>query len=107
LCSAGAVLGVVLGALYMISLYRRVVFGKLNPDIHGLTDLSFREIFVFTPLLILVFLVGLYPNFILRDLEGTTNESLRILKARSLEMQSHIHDSGFSQVEDSMNLKQS
>ncbi len=76
ICTTGAVAGVVLGALYMISLYRRVVFGKYDTSIHGLTDLSLREIFVFFPLLILVFFIGLYPNYILKDLEQTTNFSL-------------------------------
>ncbi len=58
-----AVLGVVLGAMYMLSLYRRVVFGPFNEERNGdLTDLTLREKLIFAPLLILVFLIGLYPQ---------------------------------------------
>lgn len=108
-CSLGAVLGVVLGALYMISLYRRVVFGKLNTEIHNLSDLSAREIFVFTPLLLLVFLIGLYPNFILRDLEGTTKDSLRIISVstQKLEKEGDRRISPITKLDQKINSNQS
>jgi len=80
----GAVAGVVLGALYMISLYRRVVFGELDVKKNGdLKDLTLRESIIFAPLLIMVFFIGLYPQFILDDLESTTDYYLsEIAEAR-------------------------
>ena len=75
--TAVAVLGVILGALYMLSLYRRVIFGKFNADKNeDLTDLNARERFIFAPLVVLVFLVGLYPKPILDDLEPAVKSSL-------------------------------
>jgi NADH-quinone oxidoreductase subunit M len=55
--------GVVLGATYMLVLYRKVVFGKLvNKDLKAMADLSQREIAVFAPLTVLVLSMGLYPT---------------------------------------------
>lgn len=55
--------GVVLGATYMLVLYRKVVFGKLvNEDLKAMTDLSRREIAVFAPLVVLVLVMGIYPT---------------------------------------------
>jgi len=59
---AVAVSGVVLGAMYMLSLYRRVIFGPLNPENENLADLNATEKLVFAPLLILVFVIGVYPQ---------------------------------------------
>lgn len=56
----------VLGAVFMLYLYRRVIFGVINDaSLESLKDLSVREICIFTPLVILVFLIGLYPAFFL------------------------------------------
>ncbi|MAH83707.1 MAG: NADH-quinone oxidoreductase subunit M [Rhodospirillaceae bacterium TMED8] len=60
--SALAGLGVILGASYMLYLYRRVVFGKLtNDSLRKITDMSPREWAVFTPLIILTLWMGIYP----------------------------------------------
>jgi NADH-quinone oxidoreductase subunit M len=55
--------GVVLGAAYMLYLYRRVIFGALTKDgLKKIADMSPREIGVFAPLVILVFWMGIYPS---------------------------------------------
>ena len=57
-----AATSVVLVVCYMLVFYRRVVFGTLiGTDLRGLLDLSWREKFVFAPLLVLVFWMGIYP----------------------------------------------
>ncbi|MBF0093491.1 MAG: NADH-quinone oxidoreductase subunit M [Alphaproteobacteria bacterium] len=54
--------GVILGAAYMLYLYRRVIFGKLEkPELKSILDLSGREIAVFTPLIAMVLWMGIYP----------------------------------------------
>lgn len=69
-----AVTGVILGAMYMLSLYRRVVFGRLNTDKNGdLKDLSWREGFVLGSLALLVFYVGLFPNRVLGYIDPSVN----------------------------------
>ena len=54
--------GMVLGAAYMLYLYRRVIFGKLTKQhLMGIADLSLREKAIFAPLVLLVFWMGIYP----------------------------------------------
>jgi NADH-quinone oxidoreductase subunit M len=62
--------GVVLGAAYMLYLYQRTMFGKIeNPKNERLEDLSHREFATFAPLLLLAVWMGLYPAPFLRRLE--------------------------------------
>ncbi|HEV8347313.1 MAG TPA: NADH-quinone oxidoreductase subunit M [Vicinamibacterales bacterium] len=68
--AAFAASGVVLGAAYMLYLYQRTMFGKVeNPKNERLTDLTHREFATFAPLLILAVWIGLYPAPLLRRLE--------------------------------------
>jgi NADH-quinone oxidoreductase subunit M len=54
--------GMVLGAAYMLLLYRRVVFGALvKEDVKAMLDMSPREIIIFAPLIIVVLWMGIYP----------------------------------------------
>ncbi len=58
-----AATGVVLGAAYMLWLYRRVIFGALTKEeLKGILDLNPREIVIFAPLVVIVFWMGIYPN---------------------------------------------
>ena len=58
-----AATGVVLGAAYMLYVYRRIIFGKLDKEnLMSIKDLSYREIIVFAPLILLVFWMGVYPS---------------------------------------------
>jgi NADH-quinone oxidoreductase subunit M len=58
-----AATGVVLGATYMLWLYRRVIFGELTkPDLKSILDLSPREIAMFVPMVIVVIWMGVYPE---------------------------------------------
>src|SRR5262249_40202134 len=55
--------GIILGCAYMLWLYRRVIFGKLEKsDLKAMLDLSPREIAVFAPLVLLVLWMGIYPT---------------------------------------------
>ena len=54
--------GIILGAAYMLWLYRRVIFGKLEKeDLMGMLDLSPREVAIFVPLILIVLWMGIYP----------------------------------------------
>jgi NADH-quinone oxidoreductase subunit M len=55
--------GMVLGAAYMLYLYRRVVFGKITrDDLKNILDLSPREMALFAPLVVLTLWLGIYPS---------------------------------------------
>ena len=54
--------GMVLGAAYMLYLYRRIIFGVLTKDsLASILDMNRREALVFAPLVVLVFWMGIYP----------------------------------------------
>jgi NADH-quinone oxidoreductase subunit M len=75
LYAALAASSLILGAAYMLWLYRRVMFGEVtNPKVAGLTDLTSREWLIFTPLVILTFLLGIYPNIVLELLHAPVLE---------------------------------
>jgi len=58
-----ATTGIVLGAAYMLYLYRRVAQGPLDkPDVAAMTDLSAREILVLGPIALVVLWMGVYPE---------------------------------------------
>ncbi len=55
--------GLILGAAYMLYLYRRVIFGKLEKEeLKSLPDMNTREILMFAPLVVLVLWMGIYPT---------------------------------------------
>ncbi len=57
-----AATGMVLGAAYMLYLYRRVIFGVMTKtDLKSILDLTWREKAVFAPLIAVVFWMGIYP----------------------------------------------
>jgi NADH-quinone oxidoreductase subunit M len=61
--AALATIGIILGPAYMLWLYRRVVFGELTKeDLKGILDLSPREIAIFAPMIVLVMVLGIYPE---------------------------------------------
>ena len=56
-------MGMILGAAYMLYLYRRVIFGRLTKqDLRNILDLSPREWAVFAPLVVLTLWMGIYPT---------------------------------------------
>ena len=60
-----AATGVILSAVYALSLYRRVVFGEItNPKLAGITDLEQREVLIFVPLIVGALVLGVQPGLI-------------------------------------------
>ncbi len=75
-----AVLGVVLGAWYMLWLVQRTFFGPLKEPAsaghghdHHVHDLSPREIFALAPLVVLMIWIGLQPRFFLDRMAATVD----------------------------------
>jgi NADH-quinone oxidoreductase subunit M len=55
--------GMVLGAAYMLYLYRRVIFGTITrDDLKSILDMSPREWALFVPLIVLTMWMGIYPS---------------------------------------------
>jgi NADH-quinone oxidoreductase subunit M len=61
-----AAAGVILAAVYMLSVVQRVFFGPLsNPKNKKLPDLNTRESIALAPLVALIFVIGFFPNVFL------------------------------------------
>ncbi len=57
-----ATTGIILGAAYMLLLYRRVIFGKLEKEhLKAILDLSPREVLIFAPLVVMTIWMGIWP----------------------------------------------
>jgi NADH-quinone oxidoreductase subunit M len=70
--AAIAASGIVLGAAYMLWLYQRTMFGRLdNPANQSLPDLNAREVVTFLPLVALTIWIGIYPTPLLRRLDSS------------------------------------
>jgi NADH-quinone oxidoreductase subunit M len=70
-------LGVIFGAVYMLWMFQRVMFGPLvKLENKALIDLSWREIGVMVPLLIAIFWMGVYPKFFFEKLEPSLQRVL-------------------------------
>ncbi len=73
--------GIVLGAVYMLWLYQRTMFGKLdNPKNENLQDLNLREWIYLAPLVVLCFWIGLYPKPFFNMLEPATARLTTVLE---------------------------
>lgn len=63
--AAGAALGVIFSAVYMLTLYRRTVFGEItNPELENIQDVNVKELICLIPLAIGTILLGILPNLI-------------------------------------------
>ena len=57
--------GIVLGAAYMLGMFQRMVLGPVTPYVSTLPDLTRREVAYVIPLALAVFVIGLYPAVML------------------------------------------
>ena len=71
-----AATGVILSAVYALSLYRRVIFGEMtNPALAQITDLNWREMVVFTPLILSTLYLGVQPDIVF-NITGASVDAL-------------------------------
>ena len=76
-----AVLGIVLGAAYLLWLYQRVFWGKVTKEENAnLPDLNAREIATLVPLVVLCFWIGLYPKPFLAFLHQPVGQIAEIIQ---------------------------
>jgi NADH-quinone oxidoreductase subunit M len=68
--AAFAVTGIVLGAAYLLWLYQRTMFGKIDkPENENLQDLNWRERWTLIPIIALCIWIGVYPKPFLKVIE--------------------------------------
>jgi NADH-quinone oxidoreductase subunit M len=70
--------GIILGAAYMLWLYRRVIFGELTKDsLKNILDLNRREVAVFAPLVATVLWMGIYPSSFFAVMEPSVAQLIK------------------------------
>ena len=73
-----ASIGIILGAAYMLWLYKRVVFGKLEKkELLELNDLNYSETVILFSLAILTLVFGFYPNLILDTIHVSVDNLIK------------------------------
>ena len=61
--------GIIIGAIYSLWLYNRIFFGTVKTRyISRFTDINKREMYLFIPLIFLVFLIGIYPEIFFKSM---------------------------------------
>ncbi len=71
--AVGAAIGVILGALYMLSVVQKVFFGPITKkENKHLPDINRRELLAVAPLILMIFVIGLFPDIFLSQIRGAT-----------------------------------
>jgi NADH-quinone oxidoreductase subunit M len=85
-----AATGVVLGAAYMLWMFQRVMFGKITkPENEKLKDLNAREITILVPMVIMIFLMGIYPKLFFSKMDASVEKFIKDFKGR-VEMKANL-----------------
>ena len=73
-----ASIGVILGAAYILWLYKRVIFGNLiNEDLKKMLDLNKSEFFILSCLAIPIIFFGFYPEPLINTIEVSINNLIQ------------------------------
>jgi NADH-quinone oxidoreductase subunit M len=76
--TAVAATGVILGAVYMLWMFRRVIFGALtHPENQKLQDLNARELLILAPIVALIVIMGVYPQPFLSRMKPSLELTLK------------------------------
>jgi NADH-quinone oxidoreductase subunit M len=66
-----ALMGIVVGAVYMLYLFQRLVLGPVTPYVSTLPDLTRREMVAVIPMAVVVLVIGLYPMILLDPIQAS------------------------------------
>lgn len=77
--AAVAGITIILGAVYMLSSYQKIMLGEAKPEYNGVLDLTVLEKSILIPIVIVIFVLGLFPNLILDLTEPAVNGILHTI----------------------------
>jgi NADH-quinone oxidoreductase subunit M len=81
--AVGAAIGVIIGALYMLSVVQKVFFGPITKkENEHLTDINGRELVAVAPLVLMIFVIGVFPKLFLSQIQGATSRIQSDYEAR-------------------------
>jgi NADH-quinone oxidoreductase subunit M len=83
LLAMGAASGVILGAVYLLYMFQKTMFGPLNNERNKkLPDVTKREIAVFLPIIAMIFVMGLFPRPFLKATEPSVERFLTMYQTK-------------------------
>jgi NADH-quinone oxidoreductase subunit M len=78
-----ATTGVILAAVYLLHMVYRTFFGALDDEANAnMADVNGRELLLMAPLVVLMFVMGFFPNPFLRQTEPTTEFLLETIEEK-------------------------
>lgn len=74
-----AAFGLLIGAAYLLWMYKRMFFGEVNPDVKEYKDMNAREIFYMVPLCVAVIFFGIFPAPLLNIMKASVGQLVTLL----------------------------
>jgi NADH-quinone oxidoreductase subunit M len=74
-----AVLGLLIGAAYLLWMFKRMFFGEASEEVKKYTDMNAREVFYMLPLCICVIAFGIFPSPILNIMKASVQQLVDLL----------------------------
>ncbi len=90
--TAVAASGVILGAVYLLYMFQKVMFGPITNDQNRhITDMNAREVTVFVPLLLAIFFLGIYPKPFLAAMEPAVLKFISVYQTKLADEANTVH----------------
>jgi NADH-quinone oxidoreductase subunit M len=74
-----AVVGLLIGAAYLLWMFKRMFFGEVNPEIEEYEDMNAREVFYMLPLCICVIVFGIFPSPLLNVMKASVGHLVELM----------------------------
>lgn len=74
-----AVLGLLIGAAYLLWMFKRMFFGEPSEEVKSYSDMNAREVFYMVPLCIAVIFFGIYPAPVLNVMKASVGKLVELL----------------------------
>jgi NADH-quinone oxidoreductase subunit M len=76
--AAFAAIGVILAAVYILTMFQKMFMGETNHEANQhLIDLSRRELWVIVPLVVFIFIIGIFPQPFFNTMTASVNALLQ------------------------------
>jgi NADH-quinone oxidoreductase subunit M len=76
--------GTILGAIYMLWMYQRSFFGPLEKEENKkLPDMNVREFGYLIPLILLIFIMGIFPQYFIQKFDSTSKNFINTMKTKN------------------------
>ena len=74
-----AVVGLLIGAAYLLWMFKRMFFGEVNPETEEYDDMNAREVFYMLPLCVCVVVFGIFPSPLLNVMKASVGQLVDLM----------------------------